>query len=372
MPKIKLAYVTHGLSSNGIESLLVNIISHMDMSRYDVTFILAIDKDVTPLHEELVKSYGAGIIKINDLDSIKKKGKYIASLEKIFVQGKYDIVHAHMDLLNGVVLRAAKKAGIKRRFCHAHNSSSQYAITGEKSFAFRLAQKVYQGVMKFLIRTYSTCMLGCSEEANRYMYGHDAKNAIVINNGILLERFNVEEGIEVNGIDDSVINLVTVGRLSAQKNPMFIIDIIKELALLRNDFVLNWAGNGEMLDLIVSAIEEKQLSAFINLLGVRTDIPQILSKCSYFIFPSLFEGLGIVLIEAQAAGLECFASTEVPSLADLGACHFLPLDIGAKEWAKIINDVINKNQPLSADKNKLLKFDISYTISQLDEVYRQK
>ena len=150
---------------------------------------------------------------------------------------------------------------------------------------------------------------------------------------------------------------------------MFIIEIIKELSLIRQDFTFNWVGDGEMRDEISSAVKQKHLSQFINLMGVRTDIPQILHNCSYFLFPSLFEGLGIVLVEAQAAGLECFASSEVPALADLGACHFIPLDIGAKELAKIIDTTINQNHPLKADPDKLMQFDISYTVRQLDEVY---
>ena len=141
---------------------------------------------------------------------------------------------------------------------------------------------------------------------------------------------------------------------------------------MRNDFVFNWVGDGEMRQEIESKIKEKKLCDFIKLLGVRTDIPQILHSCSYFLFPSLFEGLPVSLVEAQAAGLECFVSNVVTQEVDFGACHFIPLEIGAKEWAKIINDTINKNQPLNADINKLMKFDISYTVKQLDEVYSQK
>ena len=374
MSKIKLAYVTHGLSSNGIESLLVNIVSHIDMSKYDVTFVVAIDKDVVPLHEETVRAFGADIIKICDLDTLKKKGEYIKSLQQVFTDGKYNIIHANMDLLNGIVLRAAKKAGIKKRICHAHNSSSQYALTGDKSFVFSLAQKIYQFIMKGLIIQNSTCLLGCSDKANQYMYGKRSNKASVINNGIFLDRFTKISQENAQGMipGKNIINIVSVGRLSPQKNPMFIIKIIEELSLLRKDFLFNWVGDGEMRDEIRQKIEEKELSEFFNLMGVRTDIPQILHNCSYFLFPSLFEGLGIVLVEAQAAGLECFTSSEVPQLADLGACHFIPLDIGAKEWAKIINETINKNQPLRADPQKLMKFDISYTVKQLDEVYSQK
>lgn len=369
MSKIKLAYVTHGLSSNGIESLLVSIMKHTDTEKYDVTFIIAIDEGVECLHEGTVKVLGAKVIRVCDMDSLKKKFIYMNSLEKIFRDNQFDIVHANMDLLNGIVLRAARKAGIKKRICHAHNSSSQYSITGDKNILFRTVQRIYQFVMKKLILINSNVLLGCSDKANEYLYGKKAENATVINNGIVLDAFVNGKENKAENIINADINLVAVGRLSAQKNPLFIVEIIKELSLLRQDFVLNWVGSGEMKEQIEAKIEKNSLSDFINLTGVRTDVPDILHSSDYFLFPSLFEGLGIVLIEAQAAGLECFASTEVPTLADLGACHYLPLDIGAKKWAEYINDAINSGVRLSADEEKIRQFDINKTVSDLDKIY---
>lgn len=369
MSKIKIAYVTHGLSSNGIESLLLSIMKHTDTSKYDVTFVIAIDEGVECLHEETVKSFGAKVIRVCDMDSLKKKFIYMKSLEKIFRDNRFDIVHANMDLLNGIVLRAAKKAKIKKRICHAHNTSSQYSITGNKNIIFKTIQKIYQFIMKKLILMNANILLGCSDKANEYLYDDKSKEAIVIHNGIELEAFICDKGVKAQNIRSSEINLVCVGRLSAQKNPMFIIDIIKELSLLRNDFVLNWVGSGEMKDQVERGIKKNNLFQFINLTGVRTDVADILHSSDYFIFPSLFEGLGIVLIEAQAAGVECFASTEVPKLADLGACHYLPLEIGAKKWAEYINDTINSGVRLCADKEKIAQFDIRKTVSDLDKIY---
>ncbi len=371
MPKIKLAYVTHGLSSNGIESFLVNIAYHIDMTKYDVYFVIAIDEGTDTLHEKTVRDLGAKVIRVCDLDSIKKKFVYIKALRKVFEENKFDIVHANMDLLNGVVLRAAKKAGIKKRICHAHNSSSQYGITGNKNFVFLFAQKVYQGIMKNLIRINSTCLLGCSKKANNYMYGKSAKKAKVINNGIILNRFTCPDDSPVQGIESKseTINIVSVGRLSAQKNPVFMIDIIEELSKIRQDFVFNWVGDGEMRDEISFSIKEKDLSRFINLLGVRTDIPQILNSCSIFLLPSLFEGLPVSLVEAQAAGLQCFVSSNVTDEVDFGGCRFISLDSGAKNWAEIIDRYINLKETPCIDKEKLMKFDITYTVNQLNNVY---
>ncbi len=367
MSKIKIAYVTHGLSSNGIESLLVNIVRHMDMNKYEVTFVVAIDKEVVPLHEETVRACGADIVKICDLDTVKKKIKYVKSLNTVFKENNFDIVHANMDLLNGVVLSAAKKAKIKKRICHAHTSSSTFLISNSKNFFLAALQKTYHFVMRKLILIYSTHLLGCSQGANEYMYSKKSTNALVINNGIDISDFlNKDSSILTS------TNIITVGRLSPPKNPMFIIDVIHELSHLRDDFVFYWVGDGELRQEIEEQIKEKNLSQFINLLGMRTDIPEILHSCSYFLFPSLFEGLPLSLVEAQVSGLECFVSDVITEEVDLGACNFIPLDIGAKEWAKIINDTINKNQPLKADPQKLVKFDISYTVKQLDEVYCQR
>ena len=372
MSKIRLAYVTHGLSSNGIESLLLSIMKHTDTEKYDVSFVIAIDEGVECLHEKTVRSLGAKVIRVCDMDSLKKKYVYMKSLENIFRENEFDIVHANMDLLNGIVLRAAKKAGIKKRICHAHNSSSQYAITGDKNFVLKTAQKIYQFVMKKLIIKNSTVLLGCSDKANEYLYEKKAKDAVVINNGIELDPFINGKEKAAENIKTASVNLVTVGRLSAQKNPIFIVEIIKELSLLRQDFVLNWVGAGEMEEQVKSAVKNNNLSAYINFTGVRTDVADILHSSDYFVFPSLFEGLGIVLIEAQAAGVECFASTEVPSLADLGACHYLPLDIGAKKWAEYIDSTINSGEHLTADKEKIERFDIRKTVSDLDKIYSEE
>ena len=369
MSKIRLAYVTHGLSSNGIESLLLSIMKHTDTEKYDVTFVIAIDEGVECLHEGTVKALGAKVIRVCDMDSLKKKFIYMKSLEKIFRENSFDIVHANMDLLNGIVLCAAKKAGIKKRICHAHTTASQYYASENKKLLFKAAQKFYKFAMKKLIIKNANILIGCSEKANDYFYGKKAKDAIVINNGIELDVFVNKKDKTVEGIKTAQINFVPVGRISTAKNPLFIIDIIRELSLLRQDFVLNWVGNGGMKEQVEEEIKEKGLSSFINLTGVRTDVADILHSSDYFIFPSLFEGLGIVLIEAQAAGVECFASTEVPLLADLGACHYLPLDAGAKKWAEYIDGTINSGRRLTAEKEKIMQFDIRKTVSDLDKIY---
>ena len=371
MARIKLCYVTHGLSSNGIESLLVSVAQQIDREKYAVTFVLALDPDVIPVHEQTVLGLGMRVVHVCDLDGLRKKRQYVASLRRIFAEEQFDIVHANMDLLNGIVLRAAKKAGIPRRICHSHNAKTQYAV-GKGALLKKIVQRTYRFVMRRLILSSSTDLLGCSDLANTYMYGRHP--AAVIHNGTQLQKFrdareNEDIAPDLRAAD---VHLCTVGRVSAQKNPLFLVSVIEELAKRRQDFVLHWAGTGELLEDVRAQVEAHGLQPYVQLLGMRTDVPQILAGCSYFLMPSLFEGLGIVLIEAQASGLTCFASDVVPASADVGGCRFLPLEAGAKSWAAAMDDAIRRGTHLTADPDRLRLYDIRNTIAELDRVYTGK
>ena len=368
MDRIRLCYATHGLSSNGIESLLVSVAQQIDREKYDVTFVLALDPDVIPLHEETVLALGMRVIHVCDLDTLEKKRRYAASLRGIFRTEKFDIVHANMDLLNGIVLRAAKQAGVPRRICHSHNSKTQYAV-GKGAAAKKLAQRAYRFVMRRLILQNATDLLGCSDVANTYMYGDHP--AAVIHNGTQLQRFRDarENGDVAPDLRQADVHLVTVGRVSAQKNPLFLLSVTEELLKLRQDFVLHWAGTGELFTQVEAQVEARGLQNAVQLLGLRTDIPQILAGCTYFLLPSLFEGLPVVLVEAQASGLTCLVSDEVSAQTDAGGCRFLPLEIGAAGWAKAVDEAIRAGLHLTADPERLRLFDVRNTVEELDRVY---
>lgn len=369
----KLIYFTHGLSANGIETFLVNVLGKINKSKYDITVAIAIDEGVTALHEQAVKDMGVKVVHLGDLDGLKKKIAYIKNVKEILKNGNYDIVHAHMDLLNGIVLMQAKKAGVKKRICHAHNSKSQFNIFGKQPFYLDIAQKIYRIIMKKLMISSSTELLACSELAAEYFYGD--KPFKVIYNGIYTENFipaddfDREEYAEKSGFEPNKKRIVTVGRISGQKNPEFAVETIAELAKLRNDFQYIWVGTGELENEIKQKSNSLGLDSIVKFAGVRTDVPQILGCCDCFFLPSLFEGLGIVIIEAQAAGLDCVVSSEVPELADCGKCRFVSLNNSPSEWAKIISDVLDGKIELKLNSEKLAQFDICHTVAQLEEIY---
>lgn len=369
----KIVYFSHGLSANGIETFLVNVLEKLDKDKYDATVVIGIDKDVDCLHEQRVLDMGVRVYHAGDLDSVKKKFAYIKNVKDFLENGNFDIAHSNMDLLNGITLYLAKKAGISKRICHAHNSNSQYNPTGLLAFAKKAVQKLYCSVMRNLICDSSTDLIACSEVAGEYFYGQ--RDSSLIYNGIDTESFVVSDDFDVKEYSasigfkgDEIHRLVSIGRLSMQKNPFFALEIISELKKIRNDFRYLWVGTGELEDDVLAKIEELSLEDTVILTGVRTDIPQILGCCDCFLMPSLFEGLPFSLVEAQAANLKCVVSDVVTKTADVGLVTYVSLDKSAAQWAEEISSVLDGPLP-KKNEEKAKLFDITNTVRQLEEIY---
>lgn len=368
----KIVFFSHGLSANGIETFLVNVLEKIDKTKYDITVVIAIDEGVFCLHEKTVTDMGIGVIHAGDLDTPKKKLDYIGNVKRILSSESFDIAHSNMDLLNGITLTIAKRCGIPVRICHAHNSKSQYNPVGRFAQLKRIAQKLYSGTMKRLILTSSTKLLACSDVAAEYFYG--GKPSTLIYNGIDIGSFKMpadfdrEEYIKCIDKDEKKRYVVSVGRLSMQKNPIFAVEIIAELAKLRDDFKYIWVGGGELEEAAKEKANSLGVADKIIFTGVRTDVRELLACCDCFLMPSLFEGLPFSLIEAQAAGLRCIVSDVVTREADVGLTEYYPLENGAEKWAEFINQKLDEPKKV-ADEKRLGQFDISHTVRQLEEIY---
>lgn len=367
----KILFFSHGLSANGIETFLVNVLGKLNKEKYDITVLIAIDEGVPSLHEETVRKMGVRIVNAGDLDTVGKKLAYIKNVRNELKNGNYDIVHSNMDLLNGITLHFARRAGVKMRICHAHNSKSQYAPGGRLAWLKKLVQKQYVRLMKASILRNSTVLLSCSELAGEYFYGD--RPSVLVYNGVELGRFVMPENFSRSeylkniGADD-VKTVISVGRLSMQKNPGFAMDVIKELKKLRSDFQYIWVGSGGLEDEMKNKVREDGLEDTVIFTGVRTDVPRLLNCADCFFMPSLFEGLPFSLVEAQAAGLRCLVSDVVSPTADCGLIDFVPLEKSPREWAEKMSGILDAPAG-KADGGRLMRFDINYTVKQLEEIY---
>lgn len=361
----KVCFLSHGLSNNGIDIFVRNVATRLDGNKWDISVILALDDEgkLQPREQEVLDA-GVQVFRTCDLGSIKRMLLHAKRLYRLLKERKPDVFHSNMDLLNGLNCLVAWAAGVPVRISHSHTSASQY----EKKTGRHFISRLYRGCMKLLGRVFSNRKCGCSDVAMDYLFGTGWKgqrNTAVINNGVDLSRFrrSAEKASDRK-------HIVSVGRLCDAKNPLFALEVMDALRKLRTDFVYEWIGDGELRKQVEDAIAEKGLQDHVKLLGVRNDIEKLLPQRDLFFMPSLFEGLGIALIEAQAAGLPCVGSDQIPELANCGGCRFVSLEESAAHWAAVISDLLDGKHTLSVDPEKLRKFDISYTIEQLEQVYR--
>ena len=361
----KLFLSSHGLSSVGIDIFVTNIAKAFDRERWDVTLILALDEGCGKQpREDEVRDAGIPICYTNDLGSVKRILTHLLGLYRILKSEKVDVYHSNMGMMDGLNCLAALAAGVPVRVAHSHTTSSHYAAKTGRTFVAGM----FRAAMRLLCTLTANRRCGCSEPAMVYMYGKNwQKNPHnkIINNGIDLQRFCSGDSRETS----SLRRIVSVGRLVPEKNPLFALEIMEELRKLRTDFVYEWVGGGELREQVEAAIREKSLQDHVKLLGIRNDIEKLLPARDLFFMPSLFEGLPISLIEAQAAGLPCVVSDQIPEMADCGGCRFLSLDSPPAQWAMEISRILDGNHSLWTDPEKLRKFDVSYTIEQLEQVY---
>ena len=338
--------------------LMASLAERWDYSRFDVTYLLAVDPGTPQLMEEKVRAAGARIVHLHDLN----RGRWILwpfTLRKALKKyGPFDAAYYHMYFLNGINAWAAKKVGIPVRICHAHTVS--HPNEG------KIGRRIYKMIMRRQIVRNSTELVSCSKLAGRYFYKDHTYQ--VIFNGIDLQKFAPEdETIRKRGV-----RFITVSRLHEQKNPFFLLEVIGELICLIPEATLDWAGDGPAKEAIIKKIQELHLGNTVHLLGDRQDVDCLLKQHDYFLFPSLYEGLGSALIEAQATGLDCFISDTIPEEADCGKCRRISLSKGAGEWAAEIAEHVRSGQTMHVDPDKLSNYDIDHMARILMKMFSGK
>ncbi len=363
---IKVLHITSGISTEGIGTFVLNTFEHINKEKVEMSVALA--TDWKQHYEERIKNQGGKIYRTAEI------GKGVSGIIKHFVnlirilkkEGPFDVVHSHMDFFNGLNVLAAFIAGVPIRISHAH-------LSVDKKLN-RLYKRVYNFIMKLLIGIFANHKLGCSKKANDYMndLGFQKNKSKVLMNGIDLNRFTLNRGQNMLNIPDfskKKINFITIGRIDAPKNPLFIVEIIKELRKIRSDIHLYWVGTGSLENEVKRLVNTYELENYVTFLGIRDDVDKILSSMNFMLFPSKWEGLGIVLIEAQASGVPCFISDTIPNEADLGMCTVIKLLENEKVWASKINHYINTESYNKSIKGELRKFDIRSTTKELEKFY---
>lgn len=370
--KKKIFIMNHGLSSGGTDTFVCNVAKGLDKECYNVYIVMAVDDSGhLQFREQEVMNAGVHVLRTCDLSGVQDKLRHCVKLYQLLCTEKPNAFHTNMDLFNGINLFIAWLAHIPVRVCHSHTSGSQYETQTGRHFRVN----IYRSLMRKMIWLFSTYRLGCSAAAMDYLYEEKWKNDInsqVMPNGIDLEQYkNAKSDMAAQGSGGfQGKTLLTVGRLSAVKNPQFMIEIMRKLKDC-GDYRLIWVGDGELRDVIEDKIKEYNLEKHVYLVGAHRDVTAFYKGADILLFPSLFEGLGITVIEAQAAGLPCLVSTNVPREVNCGLCEFLGI---SEKDVDIWIDRIKRFDPkkFRLDQKKLEKYDIRYMIENLEKIYFSK
>lgn len=341
MKKIKILMVAGAMHVGGIENQLMHFVRNADKEKFQIDFTSTMPD---AFYRKEIEMLGGNFILIPRMNW-KKPIEYCIALLKVMREGQYDVVHSHELFHSGITLYLAYKADIPCRFVHAHNWCDDDG-TGKK---LGWKRKLYNQIMRRLICRYSTVQIGCSTWAGSFVFGKKTLKKtsyhLVYNSVDTAKFLNQYDNLETGEFcEDGWVNVLNVGRLTAVKNQMFLVDIAESFKKQRKKIRILCAGNGDEMYVasVESKIKELQLQNYIQLLGVRKDIDVLMRKSSAFVLPSKYEGMPLVMIEAQASGLHCVsASTYSPEVDfGIGTVTWLPLEAGVPVWARAIEDAV--------------------------------
>ena len=331
------------LDGGGVAKLLYDYYRHMDHTQIHFDFLIYDFYD-NGIYEKPLEDMGCTIFK---LPRIKKNIKgYLKGIDEIIRNGNYDVVHSHMGAHGLFVMYYAKKHKVPKRIVHSHIAYEP--VTGMK--------KQLNKTLAEIAKHYATDLFACGIDAGKYMWGSKAFEAgkvRVMTNAVDTAAFQFSSDIRMKkqkelGIAGKYV-LGIVGRLSEQKNYPFLFSVYKRVIEKRKDTVLLIIGRGLEEENIKKMADEMGISDAVRFLGVRSDVPELLNAIDLFVLPSRYEGLPVVLIEAQANGVKELVSDRVTKEMDItDLIEFLPIEDTEDKWAETIlsyeSSIANREQ----------------------------
>jgi glycosyltransferase involved in cell wall biosynthesis len=374
---IRILQVLTIMNRGGAETMIMNYYRNIDRKKIQFDFLLH-RKEKWAFDDE-IKALGGKIYTMDNI-SLKKIPAYLKSLDVFLKNHKeYKIIHSHINAFSVFVLKVAKKNNIPIRIAHSHTSLYNLNLNpfSKKRNSLSFAAKfIAQNLFKLKIPTYSNYYFSCGEKAGKWLFGKKNVSKVkIINNAIDSDLFiyNEDKSLKMKkelSLEGKLV-LGHVGNFVPEKNHSFLIKIFQEIKKInpKASLILVGAfGENEMEKLI-----NENLPKDLNILGLRSDVPDILQAIDIFIFPSTNEGLPVTLIEAQAAGLKIIASDDITTELNItNLIDFLPLKKAPEYWAKAVLNSYpyqrrnTKNQIIEGD------YDIKSNASALQEFYINK
>ncbi len=364
---IRVLNVTTVLQAAGIESFIMNMYRNIDRDKVQFDFMVM--RNEKEFYDDEIKALGGKkyTIERKESNTLLRIIKEAKELRRFLEKNPYQIVHIHYTTpLRAFYLLAAKKAGIPVRIYHSHSAE----VSGKSGSKLR----IYQWCRK-KISLWGTDFRACSQAAADWMFeGKALRECVVLNNGIDTRRFRYNEEDRARlrrelGIGDSFA-VVHTGRFLDQKNHKFIISVFNKMLETDKNCVLLLLGAGPLEDGIRELVNSYGISDSVKFLGVRSDVYAVLNSADCYLMPSLYEGLPVSAIEAQAVGLPCVLSQNITDEVKINDnVSFLSLDEPPEAWAKAVfgaRGTVDKN----GYKNVISAgYDVSEEAAQLEKTY---
>ncbi|WP_368250735.1 glycosyltransferase family 1 protein [Intestinibacter bartlettii] len=366
--QIRILHVIGQMNRGGAESMIMNIYRKIDRTKIQFDFVVHTDS-ICDFDDE-IKSLGGKIYNCPRFTGTNLVS-YIKFWNEFFKEHKeYKIIHGHIGSSASIYLEIAKKNGL---FTIAHSHSDGFD-TGIKGSMYRL--------FSYPTRFIADYFFACSKEAGISRYGNKVvnnkdifsilKNAIDIEEYKFYKEIRAKKRKELNLENKYVIG--HVGRFDKAKNQEYLVDVFKLIAKKNKNAMLLLIGDGELKPYIIEKVKSYGLEDRVIFTGVRSDVNELLQAMDVFAFPSLYEGLGLVIIEAQASGLPCIISKNIPDEACISSLiEKLEVDKANMEnWCDII---LNKNINTERDMKDILYksgYDINLEVKKLQKFYIYK
>ncbi len=361
---LRILQVFAEMNRGGAETMIMNLYRHIDREKIQFDFIVHTQEKCA--FDDEIEQLGGRIYKVPKYVGTNHFAYKNAWKNFFMSHSDYKIIHGHVRSTASVYLKIARKYNLTA-IAHSHNISSGSGI-----------KAVIKNLLQYPIRHISDYFIACSESAGRWLFGDKivASNKFkILNNAIEIEHFTFNNQVRDTirkefSIEDKYV-IGHVGRFHPTKNHEFLIDIFKSVQSKVNNSVLLLIGDGALKESIRMKVRKEKLENSVIFAGVRSDVHDIFQGMDIFVMPSLFEGLPVTLIEAQASGINCVISDAITREVEItDRVDFVSLQKSAEEWAEIILKYIGKNERTNTS-NQIIKagYDIKSNAKWLEGYY---
>ncbi len=364
MKRVRVLEIIGKRPVGGVGTVMLNYQNYIDAEKVQMDYLIFGEE--TEIFDEKVKALGSNVFVYPALSG-SQMGRTKAYLEEFFSVHAldYDVVHLHAPTIAFLAFPIIAKYGIKHRIVHSH--ATLYAESRVKAIRNRILWALAKGKI--------TDRIGCSKAAGDFLFGKE--DFTVLKNAIAYEDYLYNEAMrkQIREIENAEEKLVVgnVGRFSLQKNQTFLIEIFAKIKELHPNSVLWLLGDGELRTEIEEKIKSLGLESSVKLFGMVSNPKDYYQAMDVMVMPSLFEGLPMVGVEAQASGLPCVFADTITREVDVVGCPYISLGASTEEWAKAVVTVAKLGKRRSYPKElDELGFNIKLEAKRLEELYLSK